>query len=452
MRRSTPLLALGLLLGALFLAAGGLWMGANTPRVVASAWPPLGLLTNTPTEIPSDTPTVPPANTATVTPTYIFVATPTPTECFIYFVDVPPDGAFYSYVRCLSCRGIVSGYPCGGPGEPCPGQYYRPGNNVTRGQTSKIVSLAAGFAEVVPSTQQSFEDVAPGSTFWLYIERLSSRGAINGYPCGGAGEPCLPPNNRPYFRPNNNVTRGQLSKIVSTSAGYTETPTGQTFADVSVGSTFYLYIERLSSRGIIGGYPCGGPFEPCVAPANRPYFRPNNNATRGQMAKIAANTFFPNCYTPGPTPTATNTSTNTPTHTATNTPTWTPTWTPTPLQTNTPTWTPTRTPTPGPPTPNPNCAPGSGYTVGASVSDPTPPQNSTVTIYGTLCLNGVPVVGAALHTVWHYRTTTVTCDGVTDANGVASCSRSIGQASVGYFVRVDVQFAQGQTSTGFTPR
>ena len=94
------------------------------------------------------------------------------------------------------------------------------------------------------------------------------------------------------------MTRGQLSKIVSGAAGWTETPTGQTFEDVAPGSTFYLYIERVASRGIVNGYPCGGAGEPCVAPGNRPYFRPNNNATRGQMAKIAAAAFFPGCSTP----------------------------------------------------------------------------------------------------------------------------------------------------------
>ena len=51
--------------------------------------------------------------------------------------------------------------------------------------------------------------------------------------------------------------------------------------------------------GIVGGYPCGGPAEPCVGPTNRPYFRPNNPVTRGQMSKIAAQTFFPNCPPPG---------------------------------------------------------------------------------------------------------------------------------------------------------
>jgi hypothetical protein len=139
--------------------------------------------------------------------------------------------------------------------------------------------------------------VPPGSPFWLWVERLAGRGVIGGYPCGGPFEPCVSPTNRPYFRPGNDVTRGQLAKITSGAAGWTETPTGQTFEDVPPGSTFYVYIERMASRAIIGGYPCGGPFEPCIGPANRAYFRPNNPATRGQMSKIAAATFFPGCAT-----------------------------------------------------------------------------------------------------------------------------------------------------------
>jgi hypothetical protein len=60
------------------------------------------------------------------------------------------------------------------------------------------------------------------------------------------------------FRPNNDITRGQLSKIVANSAGFNEPVTGQTFEDVLPDNTFYAYVERMASRGIIGGYPCGG--------------------------------------------------------------------------------------------------------------------------------------------------------------------------------------------------
>jgi hypothetical protein len=64
---------------------------------------------------------------------------------------------------------------------------------------------------------------------------------------------------------------------------------------VAPGSTFYDFIQRLANRGVISGYPCGGPGEPCNMPDNRPYFRPGNLTTRGQTAKLVANTFYPGC-------------------------------------------------------------------------------------------------------------------------------------------------------------
>jgi hypothetical protein len=231
-----------------------------------------------------------PAATSTSPPspgTPTGVPTSTPTVCSITFTDVPPGSTFYPYVRCLACRGIINGYSDG---------TFKPNNQVTRGQLSKIVSNSAGFSD--PQPNQMFQDVPTGSAFQIYIGRLASRGYINGYPCGGSGEPCVPPGSLPYFRPNNNATRGQISKIVSNAAGFNDTPSGQQFEDVAVGSAFYTYTYRLVSRGVMSGYPCGGGGEPCVPPGSLPYFRPNNNATRGQTAKIVSNTFFPDCQTP----------------------------------------------------------------------------------------------------------------------------------------------------------
>jgi hypothetical protein len=202
------------------------------------------------------------------------------------FTDVPPTNTFYPYVTCLVFRGIISGY------SDCT---FRPNNPVTRGQLSKIVSNSAGFSD--PPGAQMFEDVPPGSTFYEWVQRLASRGYINGYPCGGPNEPCGP-GNLPYFRPNAGATRGQLTKIVSESAGFTDTipPTQYGFADVQPNSTFWVYVERLllNRPGVMSGYQCGGPGEPCDS-QNRPYFRPNNPLTRGQTSKIVANTFFPEC-------------------------------------------------------------------------------------------------------------------------------------------------------------
>lgn len=238
--------------------------------------------------IPSPTPTTTPTASSTPTPTS---TTATPVACTIEFTDVPPGSTFYDFVRCMACRGIINGYTSGcETGNPC----FRPTNNVTRGQLSKIVANAAGFNE--PAGAQQFEDVLPGSTFFDFVWRLADRGHVGGYACGGPGEPCGG-GNLPYFRPNGNASRGQISKIVANSAGLSDPPGSQLFEDVSASHTFYDYIQRLANLGVIGGYVCGGVGEPC-GNGNLPYFRPANNATRGQTAKIVANAFFPDCSTP----------------------------------------------------------------------------------------------------------------------------------------------------------
>lgn len=255
--------------------------------------------TNRSTPTAAVPPTNTPVRTAVPTNTRLPTQTPggptaTPEPCTIQFTDVPPANSFYAYVRCLACRNIMSGYSCGGPGEPCDGNnnpYFRVGGNITRGQIAKIVANAAGFNEAL--TGQQFQDVAPSSPFYPFIFRLASRGYMSGYTCGNPGEPCGA-GNIPYFRPGANASRGQLSKIVSNAAGFNEGHTDQTFQDVPTSQPFYLWIQRLSSRGYISGYTCGNPGEPCGA-GNKPYFRPGNTVSRGQASKIVGNTFFPNC-------------------------------------------------------------------------------------------------------------------------------------------------------------
>jgi len=148
--------------------------------------------------------------------------------------------------------------------------------------TATSVSTAAATASSTStSTPQptscavSFSDVPAGNTFYPFVQCLACQGVISGYSDG-------------TFRPNSPITRGQLSKIVANAAAFGEQPTGQSFQDVGADNTFYLYIERMASRSIIGGYPCGGPGEPC-GDGSKPYFRPNSNATRGQISKIVAN-------------------------------------------------------------------------------------------------------------------------------------------------------------------
>jgi subtilisin len=143
------------------------------------------------------------------------------------YADVPPGSPFYRWINRLTNRGIVAGYPCPQrPGEamgaeectPDNASLYRPNMNATRGQMAKIVSNAAYYNEAVSS--RHYADVPPtgeGSQFYEWIERLTNRGVMAGYPCGTLDPrsgPC-DEQNRPYFRSQNAVTRGQASKIVA---------------------------------------------------------------------------------------------------------------------------------------------------------------------------------------------------------------------------------------------
>lgn len=70
-------------------------------------------------------------------------------------------------------------------------------------------------------------------------------------------DPCVTPDNRPYFHPGALVTRGQMAKIVALATGITAVdPTKQTFEDVPVGSTFHDFVEALAQDSVVGGYAC----------------------------------------------------------------------------------------------------------------------------------------------------------------------------------------------------
>jgi hypothetical protein len=63
---------------------------------------------------------------------------------------------------------------------------------------------------------------------------------------------------------------------------------GQCFADVSVSSPFYAFVNRIYQQDLVSGYACGGVGEPCDT-FSRPYYRPVANVTRSQMAKFIDN-------------------------------------------------------------------------------------------------------------------------------------------------------------------
>jgi S-layer homology domain len=255
--------------------------------------------------------------------------------CADTFTDVCPGDWFYSYVLDLYNVGAISGYP---------DSTFRPANLISRAQVMKVLVLALDL-DASPPSSAKFADVPNGSTFYPFVEIGYANGLTSGYACGGPNEPC-DPQQRPYFRPANNVTRAQLSKVIVIGAHLDPlSPPTATFADVPAGSTFYGYIERAVAETIISGYACGGSGEPCPGR----YFRPNGTATRAQASKMIS---IARQHRATPTPTATFGPTQTPGGpTATPRPSNTPTCTPSRTVTSTPTNVVMPSATPGGPCP-----------------------------------------------------------------------------------------------------
>ncbi len=139
----------------------------------------------------------------------------TPPDGGSTYTDVPPGSPFFGWIEAASHAGLIGGYPCGGPDEPCDPafrNYFRPYTSVTRGQVAKIVVLSAGWP-LNPPPNYTFTDVPPDSPFAPYVEAAAAHNLISGYFCGGADEPC-DAQYRPYFRPYTDVVRGQLAKIL----------------------------------------------------------------------------------------------------------------------------------------------------------------------------------------------------------------------------------------------
>ena len=264
-----------------------------TATATATSVPPSPTATSTATSVPPTMTTTPTAAAPTVTATRTPPSTATPTgvsstataglpsatrtvgatatPCTIRFSDVTdPTAYYYTGVYYLACRGVISGYSDG---------TYRPFNNTTRAQMTKIVTLAFNIPLVTPPAGGTFADVDSANIFYQLIETAAARGIVSGYSCGGVNsqtgtpEPC-DSTRRPYFRPSNFVTRGQLTKIVVVGAGFPlVNPPTTTFSDVASDNVFYQFIETAACRGVVGGY-------------SDHTFRPNNYAFRGQIAKI----------------------------------------------------------------------------------------------------------------------------------------------------------------------
>lgn len=168
----------------------------------------------------------------------------------MYFPDVPTEYWAYGYIKYFYCQGVISGYSDG---------YFRPNNAIRRAEFSKLVVLAYGFSITTP-TSPSFSDVPPSYWAYNFIETLHARSIISGYADG-------------TFQPSALITRAQIVKIVVLASGTAQyTGLFTDYPDVPPSYWAYQFIKTASHLRWVGGYEDGN-------------FRPNNNASRAELAK-----------------------------------------------------------------------------------------------------------------------------------------------------------------------
>ena len=123
------------------------------------------------------------------------------------FNDVPSSNIFYGFIEAAAHAGVVNGLnaaQCAALGTP--GTCYGPNVLISRVQVAVIVQRAKGYPLATPTTP-TFTDVPVGAFGFQAIETLAARSIIN-------GAACVAPQVGLCFRPNDNIRRGELSKVV----------------------------------------------------------------------------------------------------------------------------------------------------------------------------------------------------------------------------------------------
>jgi hypothetical protein len=128
-------------------------------------------------------------------------------------------------------------------------------SNRLQAGTALMLALGLTTSAIAPlvmaapaSAQTTFSDVS--TNYWAsgFIQELSNRGVIKGFPDGS-------------FRPNDPVTRAQFAAMVRQAFNVTEVRNSTSFVDVPTDYWAYSAIQEAYTTGFMSGYP-GSIFNP----------------------------------------------------------------------------------------------------------------------------------------------------------------------------------------------
>ncbi|MCB0749405.1 MAG: S-layer homology domain-containing protein, partial [Ignavibacteriae bacterium] len=161
------------------------------------------------------------------------------------FPDVPPNHTFYNYIETLAKYKVVSGYSDG---------YFRPDDTVTRGQMAKFVANGFGFIKVDESCKR-FPDVNKNSVFYDYIITLKCKGIVTGYSDGyfKPEEPVTRGQAMKFVINGARTAKGDPLFLPKSGVN--------PFPDLPSSNTFHEYVLSAYSNSIISGF-SDGTFKP----------------------------------------------------------------------------------------------------------------------------------------------------------------------------------------------
>jgi hypothetical protein len=162
-----------------------------------------------------------------------------------FFSDINCGHWGYVYIKYLYAHNITSGYPDG---------TFKPENQITRAEVAAFIIRAMNLSYTGGLTD--FPDVP--NTHWSYpfVMAAKQNGIISGYPDG-------------RFKPDNKVTRSEISVMVTNARDWTYSGGLTDFPDVPNTHWSYPYVMAVKEKNIVGGYPDGT-------------FKPDNSATRAE--------------------------------------------------------------------------------------------------------------------------------------------------------------------------
>ncbi|MDR2132109.1 MAG: S-layer homology domain-containing protein [Clostridiales Family XIII bacterium] len=117
-------------------------------------------------------------------------------------ITFPDVEGHYIDIQWLAKNGVISGYPDG---------TFRPNNNVTRAEFTKMLCVALGLESEANARNGKvvFSDVSSGNWASGYIALMAEMGVVNGVGNGN-------------FNPGGNVTYNEIGKMLTLSMGYSE--------------------------------------------------------------------------------------------------------------------------------------------------------------------------------------------------------------------------------------